>query len=112
MPFDFNRLYSQLNITGLQNSNPPLYQLLKLMIGAIAEIAASASSSSTTSSTVTINETIQQIIGSLSAVPSSEDDNSNVMIPGPQGIQGIQGLIGPPGLDGIDGEEHFFLIGP
>lgn len=113
MAFDFNRLYSQLNITGLQNSNPPLYQLLKLMIGAIAEIAVTASSSSSSSSsTVTINETIQQIVGSLSAISLSEDDNSNVMIPGPIGLTGPAGPQGIPGLDGIDGEEHFFLIGP
>lgn len=83
------------------------------MIGAIAEIAiTSTASSSSSSSTVTINETIQQIVGSLSAVSLSEDDNSNIMIPGPKGDQGIQGLQGIPGLDGIDGEEHFFLIGP
>lgn len=86
--FDPSRLYTQLQNTGLQNKDQPLFQLINQMIGAMVAINklqnASGGSGGGSSSTV-----ISQIIQQLSF--GSDSDSG--------------GEIGPPGINGIPGED-------
>ena len=107
------RLYTQLQNTGLQNKDTPLYQLLFQMIGqlqAIANVGGFSGGGGGGGSTIINN------ITNLMGGPAFDGENGidGMFIPGPQGMRGIDGLT-IPGTDGKDGEDAIMipgLIGP
>jgi hypothetical protein len=78
MPFDPSRLLTQLQNTGLQNKDNPLFQLLRSLIGSVSQLttaAASASGSSGSGTTIVHNETINNIVSMLDDDSDSESED-------------------------------------
>lgn len=113
MAFDVNRLYAQLNITGLQQKEPALYQVILQLIRALSDtiISVGAISGSVTNNITTDGNTIinQILFG------SDDGGDGGLVIPGERGpagtngTTGAQGAIGPvvfieDGIDGLDGQ--------
>lgn len=102
------QLITQLNLTGLQNSNPPLYQFLLGLIKSSISSSSSSSSSSTTVNNVTNNNQINQSVQLMLENDEYEENYGilNIPVPGSTGATGAQGPTGPVilGSDGEDGE--------
>ena len=84
---NLDRLLSQLNISGLQQKDNPLYQVIAQLIKSLSALQAKLES------------------GTLEGNSSTDIITSNGTIgpPGMPGDDGSDGMIGPPGLRGIDG---------
>lgn len=78
---DLSILQSQLLTSGLQNSNPPLYQVIKELINAF-----------------------KQLQTDLAAISGGGGGGGSV------GPQGLRGLMGPPGRKGNDGGTKYIMI--
>lgn len=106
-PSVISRLKSQLLISGLQQKDSALFQVINQLIGLIDGISSlSDSSSGGGSSGVVINNTTTFI----SSDGIDLDSNEELTIPGPMGLSGKDGLVGIPGIDGIDGEDSFIQL--
>lgn len=112
--FDPARLIVQLNNTGLQNRDNPLYQFLYQLIGAVNKIN-NATISSSGSSSGGGGTSIASSIG----IPGQDgnDGDSGFPVPGPAGINGATGAQGPQGVtllaeDGADGYDGFNIPNP
>jgi len=103
-----DQLLITLNVSGIQRTNTPLYEVIKALIGRLKELSLEDGGSG--SSTTIINQ-----IG-ISGAPGMQGDDGDDGSIGPQGIQGIQGAIGnvgpagpvtlgPMGLDGNDSDD-------
>lgn len=113
-----DRLLGQLNSTGLQNKDTPLYQVIAELIKRLKELESSTASgtSSGAGSTTVIGAT-----GLMGPPGLSGDDGEDGMIgpSGPKGIDGISNIagpagpitIGPMGINGQDGEDGFPIPG-
>jgi len=102
MAFDLSRLKSNLLVSGLQQKDPVLYQVINQLIGQIEALGILINNLNL-SNNQTLNIIINQLAG-LGSSPSVMDGQEGDI--GPQGPQGIQGLIGPQGfvIPGIDGD--------
>lgn len=111
MGIDPSRLIYQLQNTGLQNKDNPLYQLLFQMIQIVSGLDHSVTAISGSSSGGTI-------VNVLGFPPLSQDSaadgllNELLSIPGRDGIIGRDGAQGPPGMDGQDADDPIMLPGP
>lgn len=85
-----DRLVNQLNNTGLQQKDTPLYQVIVQLIRRIKDLEILVSN---TSGDTTVN--IQQIIQQLMVGESGSDGDI-----GPPGIRGVDGAIGATGATG------------
>lgn len=114
---DSARLISQLNITGLQNEDNPLYQLLRNLIRnqvALEQLIGSGGSGSGGGGGTT--NLITQIIG----LPGDDGSIGEDGAPGPagaRGADGITGAMGPMGAiifppDAEDGDVYPPIVGP
>lgn len=116
MSFDTSRLQVLLQITGLQNKDNALYQLLFQLIQAIK---ANSSSINTIANTTNIQQ-ITQIYQQLVMDGDGGDGDSILAIPGPVGPTGASGSQGPMGQvgnilyppDAEDGDHYPPIIGP
>lgn len=97
--FDPNRLFAQLQITGLANKDQQLYQLLNLMIQSIVGVKSSVSSGS--GSIINNTNIIQQMLGG----PAFDglDGSDGFSLVGPKGDTGATGATGPTGPSGSNG---------
>lgn len=107
---NLKRLKATLLISGLQQKDPPLFQVINQLIDALQEFVntTTASLGPGGSSNTVINNTIFQLLNDLG--DSGNGDSS--IIPGPAGSNGTIGRDGLtiPGQDGIDGENQYLLI--
>jgi len=80
------RLKSQLLITGLQNKDNPLFQVINQLIGAVKQLQ-------------------DAFLAQIAAISSSISNISNVSIigSGPPGMDGVDGIDGIDGINGING---------
>ncbi len=102
--FDPDRIYVQLNNTGLQQKDSRLYQVIYQMIQELARLRVDSSSSSSSGGGSTSNITnVNQFLDLLSG--SGDSSSDNFPIPGRDGLNGRDGLIGPPGLDDLDSSD-------
>lgn len=94
--FRQDRLYSALLTSGLQVKDPPLYQVIYQLIGALNLITnglntvTSGGGGGGGSSTINNFNTIQQLLLSDSDSGGSSD---GLVIPGPAGADGINGMV-------------------
>ncbi len=110
-----DRLLSQLNQSGLQIKDNPLYQVIKQLIDRIKELESLTGGGNTTN---TINNVLQQYIIEDGGSGGSGEDGA--AIPGPTGPQGSTGAtgaagpvtLGPMGLDELIVEEVVMQVGP
>lgn len=86
MAIDAARLQTILLTSGLQQQNPPLYQVINSLIKGLASISGGSSSGG---SVIINNNTIA----------------GNSMIPGMSGNDGDDGQMGPPGVAGRNGTD-------
>lgn len=106
MSFILDKLHSQLLTSGLQNQNPPLYQVINQLIGELKKVEAEIdiiTPSNGPSSIVIINPSNYP-----NSFSNTQGEDGIDGIPGPRGIQGLVGpqgytIIGNDGEDGIDG---------
>lgn len=95
-----DRLKSQLLTSGLSQQNSALFQVINQLIDFLRQTINTTTSRinslSSTSSTTIINSSNNS---SLLPLDFTEDLESPLYIPGPQGLRGLTGPIGPPGLD-------------
>lgn len=101
MAYDTNKLFAQLQNTGLQNRDQPLYQLIYLLIQALASAQGDLtrfSSLTQNISTASITNIYQQIIQG-----NRESSGNSRVIPGPAGAKGDTGATGAtlPGPLGV-----------
>lgn len=112
IPVDINKLLQQLNNTGLQSKDQPLYQLLKQIVSSLAGVNKAGGAAITNISTSS-----GKIISSA-GVPGFDgaDGEDGFPVPGPPGINGATGAGGPVGPSIVDTEviEDFIttLVGP
>lgn len=108
---DPSRLIYQLQNTGLQNKDNPLYQLLFQMIQIVTGLDKVTTG---LSGSFGGGGSIINVIG----FPPLALDNSEALlnemlsVPGRDGIIGRDGAQGPPGYDGLDGESPDIIPGP
>jgi hypothetical protein len=115
---DIDRLKSQLLISGLQQKDFALFQVINQLIDRVKQLQSLIGSSSSGgsgggSSIITINT-----IGFPGSDGNDGADGDTII--GPPGIDGIIGptgpmgaiTLGPMGLDGIDGDEGMPIPGP
>lgn len=101
--FRQDRLYVALLNTGLQSKDPPLYQVIYQLIGALNLIANSVTSGSSSSTTnAIIQNALQQFIAS-----SLDGADGLDGIPGSPGVRGLTGAQGNPGIPGEDGADGY-----
>lgn len=106
---NISRLLQQLNNTGLQNKDTPLYQLLKELIRTLNSVNVTASEAISNSNTESITQIIQGSPG-LDGL----DGQDGISIPGLKGdtgSTGATGLIGSMGFDGADGIDGISIPG-
>lgn len=96
--FDANRLYSALQTSGLQSSNPPLHQVIYQLIRGLVAAQDGINSSGSGSASTTINE-INNIF-QITSGDSNGGDGESLVVPGLQGIQGVPGSAGATGPQG------------
>lgn len=111
MAIDPSRLIYQLQNTGLQNKDNPLYQLLFQMIQIVAGLDKSVTAASSQSG----GSSITNILGFPPLLSDSGAEgllNDMLSIPGRDGTIGRDGMQGAPGLDGNDGEDAIPIPGP
>lgn len=106
MGIDPSRLIYQLQNTGLQVKDNPLYQLLFQMIQIVSGLDHSVTAISNTPS----GGTVVNITGfpGIMSDDTGAGGDGEIGPPGLQGRDGRDGTIGVPGLDGLDGEDSFF----
>src|SRR5665213_203847 len=110
---DASRLQSILLTSGLQQKDPPLYQVINALISGVSNLQGSSSSGAGGGSSVIINNKTE--IKQLNINEDGIDGFDG--FPGLQGLAGINGIIGRdgsigmPGLDGLDAEESL-IPGP
>jgi len=83
MSFDISRLQAQLNNTGLQNKNTPLYQFLNQLLSNLKNIDNNVTNvvNNPTTPITTINQILQSIaLGD----DNSNNDNNDLFVPGSQ----------------------------
>jgi Collagen triple helix repeat (20 copies) len=104
-----DRLKSQLQTTGLQRSNMPLYQIINQLIDYLRQ-SVDLTTTGLASVNNTLNSSIAPITQIISGVPYFDSgEGGEDGPPGPpgrigvDGIQGAEGNPGMPGIDGIDG---------
>lgn len=113
-----DRLKNQLLTSGLQQRDPPLYQVVNQLIDVTKKLQ-----SEITNNIATINNTINNITNNIVIDSHSKmglliDNTDNYdqtgfqnLIPGPRGFNGTNGINGLPGLDGENGLDSF-IPGP
>jgi len=110
-----DQLLITLNVSGIQRTNTPLYEVIKALIGRLKELSLENGGSGSSSTTI-----INQI--GINGAPGMQGDDGDDGSIGAQGIQGIQGAIGnvgpagpptlgPMGLDGNDGDDGLPIPG-
>lgn len=108
---NLDTLRSQLLTSGLQQSNPSLYQVIDCLIKAIQQFQGI-----TVGDISEINNTINNITNNITNLNGRNgtalgllldgiNDENDSLIPGPKGDIGPRGLNGNNGLAGIDGED-------
>ena len=107
-----NRLLVQLNNTGLQNKDTPLYQLLKALITTLTSINSSVEDINDTNASVIIGPTGIGIPG-IDGI-DGEDGITVVGLTGATGATGAQGPVGLPYIaeDGLEGDPFPPIEGP
>ncbi len=98
MGVDPSRLYSTLLNSGLQQKDPPLYQVIYQLIGLTVKIANTPASSSGGSTTIIEND-ITNILGG--SIIDGNDGQDGIGVPGIKGDTGATGAAGSPGNPGI-----------
>lgn len=112
-----DQLFARLNISGLQNRDTPLYEVIAALIRRVKELAKESSSSHSGGGSV-INSTIQQYFLSDSGGSDGEiGPPGNRGIDGTPGSAGATGATGPPSFsfyfdDGPQGDDGFPIPGP
>lgn len=111
MSVDPARLYSALLNTGLQSKDPPLYQVINQLIGALVAPSTPSGSSNAGGSSTIIENNITDILGG--PIFDGIDGLDGIGIPGIQGVPGNTGQAGNPGvsilpLDGEPGEDGMY----
>lgn len=114
MAVNLSRLKAQLLVSGIQQTNNPLWQVINQLIDAAQTISNSSSGSSSSVG----------VIGKdgLSGPPGISGEDGDDGSIGPQGMHGIDGVagitgptgpttIGPMGIDGEDGNDGFSIPG-
>lgn len=121
MPINPVRLITQLQNTGLQNKDNPLYQLLFQMIQLLQTIAnqTNKGGSIPKGTTTIINQILNQFGGPTFdgingedgfSIPGAIGATGATGATGSSGTAGAQGIMGPPGIDGNDGYDAFILL--
>lgn len=116
MDINQDRLLSQLNQSGLQIKDNPLYQVIKQLIAASKQFQNELESISSSSSSTTV------ITKESSGLPGMIGMAGKDGLPGPPGIKGVSGstgatgakgptTLGPMGLHGKDGLQGFPIPG-
>lgn len=115
---DLSRLQSQLQTSGLQQKDNPLFQVISQLIASLKQIQDDILGK--VKSTPSSGGGTTNIITSGIGTPGADgiDGNDGVGIPGATGPQGpagpassAVGMIGPPGQDGLDGGDSIIMIG-
>lgn len=112
-----DRLLSQLNTSGLQQKDNPLYQVIAELIKQVKRVDSETIGSSSTSIT-----NLTEISQFIDLSGSGGDGDGEIGPPGPRGADGAAGIngstgaagpltLGPMGLNGEDGEDGFPIPG-
>lgn len=105
-----DRLLSKLNISGLQQKNTPLYEIIAELIKRVKTLSIEESSSGSGSGSTTINQFFES---SIPGLIGEDGEDGSIGPPGVSGEKGTAGSIGPAGpttigpmgIDGSDGED-------
>lgn len=95
---EITRLLQQLNNTGLQNKDTPLYQLLRELIRSLNTVSITASGAVDSANSSSI---ITQIIQNSLSLDGLDGQDGMLGLPGAKGDIGATGSQGLPGLAGI-----------
>lgn len=111
---NLKRLKATLLISGLQQKDQPLFQVINQLIDALQEFVNEVSAAlGPGGGGGTVNNITNNILQLMEQAGISSGDD--IIIPGPPGANGTSGTNGRdgltiPGMDGMDGQDQFYLI--
>lgn len=121
MAYDANKLFAQLQNTGLQNKDNPLYQLIYLLIQALGGTQGDVTRISSLINNITNNTIDSSIINQFIMSGGDSGGDDGLIVPGPVGPTGATGSSGATGPaypvfpfpeDGEDGNQYPPIVGP